>query len=292
MRRILAALAAVAAVLFAPAAAQAATDQVVVTGGATVPSGETAGDVVVVDGPIRVDGHVTGNVVAVHGSINIAGRVDGDVVSVSRRVALGPEARVGGDLSYGGPKPDIASGARVEGKVTDEGWADIDTSGLGWLLRALFWLAVTVSTLALGLALFALFPRAAAAAWVVATERTGVAAAWAAGLFFGLPLLAGFAIGTLLGLPFGIGLALALVPLAMVGYVTSCLITGGLVMKRSGHTFKTFLVGWLILRLVALVPFLGILVWVAASAFGLGVLLVAAWLANRRPLAPPTTAPA
>jgi type IV secretory pathway TrbD component len=36
-------------------------------------------------------------------------------------------------------------------------------------------------------------------------------------------------------------------------------------------------VGWAILRVVALVPILGGLVWFAAAVFGLGVLVVAIW---------------
>jgi hypothetical protein len=38
-----------------------------------------------------------------------------------------------------------------------------------------------------------------------------------------------------------------------------------------------FLVGWAILRVVALVPVLGGLVWFAAVVFGLGALVVAIW---------------
>jgi hypothetical protein len=41
-----------------------------------------------------------------------------------------------------------------------------------------------------------------------------------------------------------------------------------------------FLVGWGILRVVALVPILGGLVWFAAVVFGLGALTVAIWRAR------------
>jgi hypothetical protein len=41
-----------------------------------------------------------------------------------------------------------------------------------------------------------------------------------------------------------------------------------------------FLLGWAILRAVALIPILGGLVWFAAVAFGLGVLLVTIWRAR------------
>ena len=94
----------IVALLVLPAgagSASAATDHVVITGGAVVPAGETAGDVVVVDGPVRIAGRATGDVVAVSGPVRVSGRVDGDLIAVSDRAVLGPTARAGGDLCYG-----------------------------------------------------------------------------------------------------------------------------------------------------------------------------------------------
>src|SRR5947209_6971917 len=72
--------------------ASAATDHVVITGGAVVPARTTAGNVVVVDGPVTIAGHATGNVVAVHGPVRVLGRVDGDLIAVSDRASLAPTA--------------------------------------------------------------------------------------------------------------------------------------------------------------------------------------------------------
>src|SRR3954468_17747647 len=52
--------AALLALLFGAASASAATDHVVITGGAVVAPGQTAGDVVVVDGPVRIGGGAAG----------------------------------------------------------------------------------------------------------------------------------------------------------------------------------------------------------------------------------------
>src|SRR3954452_4154141 len=92
--------------------ASAATDHVVITGGAVVPPGQTAGDVVVLDGPVTIAGHATGDVVAVSGPVRVSGRVDGDLIAVSGQALLGPTARVGGDLRYGDERPVLARGAR------------------------------------------------------------------------------------------------------------------------------------------------------------------------------------
>src|SRR5215211_1958242 len=88
--------------------ASAATDHVVITGGAVVPAGRTAGDVVVLDGTVRIAGRAAGDVVSVSGPVRVTGRVDGDLIAVSDRAFLGPTARVGGDLRYGDERPVLA----------------------------------------------------------------------------------------------------------------------------------------------------------------------------------------
>src|SRR4051812_17160837 len=241
--------------------AKGARDQVVISGSVTVPPGQTAGDVVVIDGPVNVAGHVDGDIVSINGVVTIAGTVDGDVVAVRKRVHLLPEARISGDLSHGGPKPLIESGAVVSGKTSHENWSDIAT-GLEWLIRLILWAAVTVSTLIVGIVLLNFSPSSAESAWVVAQQRTGLAAGWAAGLFFGVPIVIVVAMATLVGLPLGLALLLALLPLMIVGYVTSCLLLGRAIFgKRGWSPLRWFVAGWGIARLVALVPFLGGLAW-------------------------------
>lgn len=258
--------------------ASAARDQVVVSGSVVVAPGQTVGDVVVVDGPVTIAGHATGNVVSIHGQTTIGGTVDGDVLVVSKRARLLPTAHVRGDVQYADKKPTVAPGARVDGKVSHENWR-LGT-GFAWAVRAAIWLAVSLSTLALGLILRAFAPRAAEAAFTVFRERPGLAAAWAAGLFFGLPIAAVAAMATVFGLPLGIALLLALVPLAAVGYVTSCWLVGRTIARPGWGSVRTYLAGWGALRIVAIVPFLGGLVFLVASAFGLGVLLLAAWYSS------------
>src|SRR5512132_844660 len=127
-----AAIGALLALLLTAGSAFAATDHVVITGGAVVLPGQTAGDVVVIDGPVRIAGHATGDVVSVSGPVRVAGRVDGDLIAVSDRAFLGPTARVGGDLRYGDEPPVIARGARVGGKISKEDWSDA-ANGRGWV---------------------------------------------------------------------------------------------------------------------------------------------------------------
>lgn len=278
--------------VIAPQAAVAADpqDQIVISGDVDVPRGQTVGDVVVVDGVITVAGRVDGDIVAVSGPVRVAGTVDGSITAVSDRVTLLPGARVTGDLLYGDERPVIARSARVDGKVSDEGWSDLGGFPWGLVGAVAWWLSVSVSTLVLGFVALALAPRAADALVVTSRERLGLAVGLGAGLFVALPMVAVIALVSLVGVPLGIGLLLALIPLAGVAYVTSAYLIGRRLLKPTTSSFVAFVAGWGLLRALALIPVVGILAWLAAVVVGLGVLVVALWQsrtdAHIRPKAP------
>ena len=280
---ILALLILVFATAVAPAGAQSETgsdDRVVMSGGLTVAEGETvAGNVVVLDGAVAVDGRVDGDVVAFAGPVRVGGDVGGSVTGFSQRVTLDPGARVSGDVLYGGERPQISPDATVGGKVSDEGWAQLSEPA-PFIGRLALWLAVSVSTLLLGVALLGFAPRAADAAFAGARRQTGPAIAAGLAIVVGLPLVAAIALVTLVGIPLGVALLLALVPLYALGYTTAAWLLGRALLTAGGGRFVSFLAGLALLRGVAIIPILGGLVSVAAAAFGLGVLIVSAWAAR------------
>jgi hypothetical protein len=278
-------LSALLALLLAAGSASAATDHVVITGGAVIPAGQTAGDIIVVDGPVRIDGRATGDVVSVSGPVRVNGRVDGDLITVSDRAFLGSAARVGGDLRYGDERPVLAPGASVDGTISNEDWADA-ASGWGWVSAFAWWLAVSVSTLIVGALLVWLAPGALYAAERSVREHLGATVGWGVAIAIGVPLLAILALITLVGIPFGIALLLAAIPVLLIAYTTSAWIVGRRVLRnRSTSPWTALLVGWGILRVLALIPVAGGLVGLAATVVGLGALTVALWQA-RRPGAP------
>ena len=274
--------------LLAAGSASAATDHVVITGGAVVPAGQTAGDVVVLDGPVRIDGRATGDVVSISGPVRVTGRIDGDLVTVSDRASLGPAARVDGDLRYGDERPVLAAGSSVGGEISNEDWADA-ANGWGWVSAVVWWLAVTVSTLIVGALLVWLAPGALSAAERAVREHLGATIGWGIAIAIGVPLLAILALVTLVGIPFGVALLLAAVPVLLIAYATAAWIVGRrLLRNRSTSPWAALLAGWGILRVLALIPFLGALVGIAATVVGLGALTVALWQA-RTPGAPAAT---
>jgi hypothetical protein len=116
------------------------------------------------------------------------------------------------------------------------------------------------------------------------------------GIFLGFPLVVIAIAATAVGLPLAGLLLLALLPLYSLGYVASAWLVGRRVLSGCRDRFVPFLVGLLILRLLALIPVLGALVGIAATALGLGALGIAAWRAGGAgrgrgpaPAAPPAT---
>jgi hypothetical protein len=92
------------------------------------------------------------------------------------------------------------------------------------------------------------------------------------------------------GIPLGLGLLAALGLIYALGYGASAWILGRSLLRPPTAWAVAFLVGWAILRVVALVPILGGLVWFAAAVFGLGVLVVAIWRGRSAARAAPAAA--
>jgi cytoskeletal protein CcmA (bactofilin family) len=267
----------------APLTGEADDDPIIVINGdVDVENGEVANGIFVVDGDVGVAGRVDGDVVVIRGDVLIRGRVDGDVVTIAGRAHLLPRARVGGDLLYGDERPRVAPTATFEGDVEEVGWTD-SLGVLPFIGVFVFWLAMSISTAILGILLLLIAPRAADAAMAQVDARFWTAVGIGAGIFVALPLLAFVAAITLVGLPLAIGLGLALLPLAAVAYATAAWALGRAIVKPPRSRILSFLAGLAILRAVALLPVLGILVWLGAVIVGAGLLGAAVVAARPEP---------
>jgi Polymer-forming cytoskeletal len=277
--------------LAAPAAAQAAGAEghdddaiVVISGDVAVPRGEVVDGVYIASGDARIAGRVDGDVVVFSGDVTLAGTIDGNLVVTDGVARLLPRARVTGDIHYGDEQPVLAPGARVRGDIEEADWGDFD--GLGVFIGFFaFWLAIGVSAALLGALLLLIAPRAADAIYAQARGRIGPVIAIGIAIGIVLPVLVVLAAITLVGLPLAIGLGLALLPIAAVAYVASAWTLGRAIVKPPRNRALSFLAGLAILRLLALIPVLGLLVGLAAVVFGLG-LIGAAIGAAREPRSP------
>jgi cytoskeletal protein CcmA (bactofilin family) len=246
---------------------------VVLSGRADVPAGETVGDLVVFHGSSTVDGTVEGSLTAFDAPVTISGRVEGDVVVFNGPVELRGGAEVTGDV-VSRSDPVLASGATIGGD-TKRVETNFNWEGFGWIGRLGWWFAVSVSTLVVGLVLMWLVGRGALGILEAGRDQVGPSIGWGLLAFFGLPLVGILALVTIVGIPLGFGLLAALGLIYALGYGASAWILGRRVVREPTSWILAFLAGWAILRVVALVPILGGLMWFVAVVFGLGALLVA-----------------
>jgi len=277
-------------------AASQGQDQVVLTGRVLVPRGTTVGDVVVFHGRAQIDGVALGDVVVLDGPIAVSGQVSGSVIALDDDVALAGTAVVGRDVTAGGTVS-IAEGARITGTVrqhvsfTFKRWVDA--------FRFLTWLAVSVSTLLLGLFLLLLAPRGLDRALHAASTATWASIGWGIGVVVGLPVIGVLLLVTILGLPLGLVLLLGLALLYFVGYAIASYLLGRAIVRERGRSLA-FLCGWAILRAVGLIPWVSGALFGPAAVFGLGTATVAIWRARGKDAgrhrsgylpAPPTVPP-
>lgn len=273
-----------------PAAAQEENrrDHVVLTGEIHIEEGETVDSAVIFNGPATIDGVVTGPVVAFNGDVTISGTVEEDVVVFNGAVTVRSGAEVGGDLSAR-EEPVVEDGATVRGQIRRRAF-DLDRGPFPFFARLAVWIAVSVSLLALGFLLLLLFPRAMDAIDLAWRTQMGGSIGWGLLLLVGLPVVGVLIAITIVGIPLGVGLLLALALLYATGYVAASWILGRQLIKPPTSRALALLVGVLILRVVALIPFVSGIVGALAAAFGLGAIAVASWRAGR--VVPPTEAPA
>ena len=243
--------------------------------------------VLVIDGDARIasSGRVIGDVVVIDGDAFISGRVNGDITVWEGRAVVREGATVRGDVRST-DKPRVERGAEVTGEVKE---ADLPgtLSFFGVRVLGIFWLAVTVSTGVLGLLFVLVMPRAAQKTSRVARESTGKSIGVGLLVMIGVPIVGVIALITIVGIPFGLGLLGALGLIHSIAYVVGALWLGRLMVKEPKSAIGAFFAGWGILRVIALIPGVGILGWIVAVVIGGGAITIALLRAGRGPLEPP-----
>jgi hypothetical protein len=232
------------------------------------------GQVVVVHGIASIEGVARGDVVVFSGRAIIAGQVSGDVVVLDGTIVLGPTAQVRGSVIGRGDVL-VRKGAQVQGEIRSDVPLSLSQPARLFGMFAT-WLAVSVSTLLLGLLLLWLAPRGAESVSSSARRAPWASAGWGVGLFVAIPALCLAAVASLVALPLGLVAFLGLGLVLSMGYAWSAWILGRRLLPDKGRVVA-FLAGLAIIRVFGIVPVVGGITWILGAAFGLGAMTVAIW---------------
>ncbi len=289
-----------------------------------LPIGETANDMVVIGGSATALGKVERDLVAIFGNVMVGDEAGRDVVAVLGNVKLntnavvqrntvavlgnvkmGPNAKVYGDVVAVGGAVERAEGSEIHGQVVGfpgfswlGDWLEQCAFKLRPLAPQLGWLWAINGVILLVYLLIALaFPRPVQACVDEITRRpvTTVLTGLLAKILLPLVFLILLAIGIgVFIVPF---LLIAVVCAGMIGKVALLQYFGQQIGRQ--FNFKTmqkpllaFLLGWVLITLLYLVPVLGFMVYALTGMWALGAAVMALFSGRRREMPDkPTTPP-
>jgi hypothetical protein len=240
-----------------------------------------AGNVSAMGGEVRVLGAIDGYLTVAGGRVQIDAPVAGNVEVRAGHVELGPRAAIGGTLHYAS-RDELARdpAAQVKGGIERQGWPRPARTEKHVRVRvpSMVWTA--------GLMLLAAVLAAALAPWYAhvrraLTGRPGISALLGFAAIVCIPIGAIVLIATIIGAPLGL-LVLLLYPVfLLVGYVSSAVVGGRVMLERwrsqpSGRGWQALAaaLAMLVIGLVTSVPWVGWLITLAALLLGTGALLM------------------
>ena len=229
---------------------------------------------------IRVDGLIEDGITGHATNADLGNRVGGDVeIGVGERLTIETTADIGGDLVYRSKNEAVIQpGARIGGGTTTRKipaeWKPV------FPLFAEVWLRVIafLMTLVTGGLIVLLAPRRASSVAASLTRRPWHSLGWGAVIFCAVPVAAVIALITVVGFPAGmIGLGVYAVALYLT-QIASGVFIGYWILGRFGKVesrsalLGAFALGFTLLTLLKLIPYLGGLIGFASVLFGLGAM--------------------
>lgn len=264
----------------------------VVGGGQVQIGGQgVGGDIIAGAGSMRIDAPVAGSLRIGGGDVYINASIGGNADITADRVTLGPNARIGGNLTYtSGKEATIEDGAVVVGETTynkREGISKEEASvGIAALIS--MWIITKfMMLLSATLMLYVIFRRYTEEVVRLAYTQPLLEIGRGIVLLIVLPVASVILLVTVIGIPLGI-MGLLMVPITFLfGWIIAPIVLGSLIWRLVQRdteyhvTWASIVVGVVAHQLLALIPIVG---WIAQFAFlllGLGAALSIKWRAAR-----------
>jgi len=236
------------------------------------------GDLLLGAGTARIDGLVEGDIKGGGGDVTVGNGVKGNVELEVDSLTIVSTANIEGDLTYTSEEEaDIQSGAQIAGTTTHKLPEVKEEPGLLATVRGK--LISFLMAMVTGLAIILLAPRRLRSIAEAIRSRPGPSAGWGALILFVTPIAAVVVCITIVGIPLGL-IALALYLIAIyLAQIPVGLFLGSWIVRRSKPVegkaimFGAFTLGLVILRLLALIPYVGFFIGLVVTLFGLGAVV-------------------
>jgi len=245
--------------------------------------GVVKGDAVLFGENVLIEGEIGGGARIMAVSVTVTGRIHGNLRVVADDIVILPGAYIGGDVVYTSSRELV-----LDDKVTVGGQLrrkDVEATDVTqqrssitqtFTLQAFLYLCAIVAALPF----VGIFPQFTGTA-----VRKLRQSAWKCGLvgiaaFCLLPMIAFFAFITIIGIPLSLILMTVYLLFIYLSKVIVALVIGGIAMSRRGpqpfsRVFAALSMGLLLLYLLGALPYIGFMVWILTTLFGLGALVLA-----------------
>ncbi|RKX70726.1 hypothetical protein DRP53_04005 [candidate division WOR-3 bacterium] len=235
-------------------------------------------------GGADIDGEIEGMIKASAGKIIMGGSCQRMILSASD-VTITSTAKIDGDLIVRGrKKPNISTGATIGGETKWEpapSKRPFFTPLIASILRS-FRIVFFIARIIFGLVMILLLRQYLVKVTGTLLTRPWHSLGWGFLSLIAIPVLVVILFITLVGFPFaflGIYIYTILIFLSpiIVGLVVGEYLIRLLWQREMPHPIPAFLLGFILLFLFGLIPYLGLLIRIGAILFGSGALLLTTW---------------
>ena len=228
---------------------------------------------------VRINGLVGDYIGGGGTEVIVANGVGGDIELDVENLTIASTANIQGNLTYASEnEADIQSGAQIGGKTTHKvpevkepagPFADIGGKVIAFLMTLLF-----------GIIIVLIAPRRAASVAASIRHKPWLSLGWGAVILFATPVATIITLITVVGVPvaligltvYGIGIYLSQIVVGLfIGYWIIGYFRG---VESRGILIGALALGFAILTLLKLIPYVGFPLWLATALFGLGALVV------------------
>jgi len=240
-------------------------------------TGRIGGDFLFGASTVRINGAIEGYIKGGGSEVTVSNRVGGDIELMVDKLTIASTANIQGNLTYVSEnEANIQSGAQIVGTTTHnlpEVKEPVVTQIGIWGKVIAF-----LMTLIAGIVIILVAPRRAASVAASIRFRPWLSLGWGAIILCATPIAAIITFVTVIGVPVGLigltlyGIAIYLSQIAVGLFIGYWIIGYFSKVESRGVLIGALALGFLILTLLKLIPYIGFPLWLATVLFGIGAM--------------------